>query len=76
MRRDVERHQLQRQLAADLDHGKHQRAVAFHHPGSAESVDDERFVRAGFAIEPGHAAHQEQDDHDSQPNENPNLENV
>ena len=76
LRSHVERHQFERKLAADLDHGENQRAVAFHHAGSAESVDDERFMRAGFAIEPGHAAHQEQNDHHPQANENPNFENV
>ncbi len=76
LRSDVERHQFERQLAADLDHGKHQRAVSFHDPRAAQSVDDQGLMGAGFAVQPGHPAHQEQDHHDSQANENPNFENV
>ena len=76
LRRHVERHQLQRKLAADLDHREYQRSVALDHAGSAKSVDDQRFMRAGLAIEPGHAAHEKQNGHHAQANENPNLENV
>ena len=76
LRGHVERHQFQRKLAAVLDHGKYDRAVALHHARAAKSVHDQRFMRARFAIEPGHAAHQEQNDHDSQANEDPNFENV
>ena len=72
----VERHQFQRKLAAYLDHGEHQSAVALHYSGPAQSVDDQGFMGAGLAIKPGHAAHQKQNDHDSQANENPDLEYV
>ena len=60
LRRHVERHQFQRQIPADLHHGKHQRAVSLHHARSAQAIHDECFVRPRFAIEPGHSAHQEQ----------------
>ena len=46
LRRDVERHQLERQLAAGLHHREDDRAVAFDDAGAAEAVDDQRFVRA------------------------------
>ena len=73
LRRHVERHQFQRQLAADLHHGQHHRAVPLHHARPAQAVHDECFVRPRFAIEPGHSAHQEQNDHHSQPDKDPNL---
>jgi len=74
LRRHVERHQFQGKILANLHHGKHERAMSLHDASSAQAVHDERLVRPRFAIEPGHAAHQEQDDHHSQPNENPDRD--
>ena len=76
LRRHVERHQFERQIAADLHHGQHQRAVSLHHPRPAQAVHDECLVRPRFAIEPGHSAHQKEDGHHCQPNKDPNLNDV
>ena len=62
LRGHVERHQFERKLAADLDHGKHDRAVSFHDARAAKAVDDQRFVRTGFAIQPGQNTHDQKDD--------------
>ena len=51
--RDVERHELERQLAAAFDHGKDDGAVALDDAGAAETIDDEGLVRAGLAKHPG-----------------------
>jgi hypothetical protein len=50
LRRHVERHQLQRQIFANLHHRKHQCAVPLHHARPAQAVHDERLVRPRFAI--------------------------
>ena len=48
-RGDVERHQLQRQIARALDHRPDHAATALHDVGTAEAVDDERLVWPDFA---------------------------
>ncbi len=53
LRRHVERHELQRQLPAAFDHGENNGAVPLDHAGAAESIDDERLIRAGFAEHSG-----------------------
>ena len=66
LRRDIERHQLQRQFVAAFDHRKNHGAVAFHDASAAEAVNHQRFVRARLAIQPGEHCHQEHDDQDHQ----------
>jgi hypothetical protein len=61
-RRDVERHQLERQLLGALDHRQHDRAGPPHDPSAAEAVDDQRLVRPDLAVKPGHDREQEEDD--------------
>ena len=69
-RRDVERHQLERQLVARLDHRKDDRAVPLHDPRAAEAVDDQRLVRTGLPVQrreersqQRHRQHHQTDDH-------------
>ena len=71
LRRDVERHQLQRQLAAVLHHREDHRALP-DDAGAAEAVNDQRLVRAGLAVQPGHH-HQEQDRQNSQTDNDPDF---
>ena len=59
--RDVERHQFQRQSSAVLHHRKDHRAAAFDHARAAESVNDDGFMRPGFAEQLGEQGHQEED---------------
>ena len=73
LRGHVEGHQFERKLAADLHHRQHHRAMTFDHAGSAESINDQRLVRSRFAIDPGHPADQEQNDHDRKRDEDPNF---
>ena len=72
LRSYVERHQFEREFAADLHHGQHDRAMAFHHARPTQSVHDEGLVRPGFTIEPRHSIDQEQQDHHAKAYENPN----
>ena len=61
LRRDVERHQLQRKQAANLHHREDDGAAAFDDAGAAEAVNHQRFMRARLAVQPGEHGHQEQD---------------
>ena len=62
LRRDVERHEFEREVAAVFDHRKDDRAVSLDHARAAKAVNDQRFMRSRFAVQAGQHAHQEQDD--------------
>ena len=64
LRRDVERHQLERQPTGALHHGEDDGAAAFHDARAAESVDDDGFVRSRLAEQLGEHGHQEEDRQD------------
>src|SRR5579875_3402824 len=49
LRRDIERHELQRKLAAAFHHRKDDRAMALNDPWSTKAVDDEGLIGARFA---------------------------
>lgn len=53
LRRDVERHQLQRKLAVAFHHRENHGSPAFHDAGAAEAVNHQRFMRARFSVQPG-----------------------
>ena len=61
-RRDVERHQFERETAAEFDHGQHDGAAAFDDPRrAAKAVNDEGLVRPRLSVESGGHHHDEQD---------------
>ena len=71
LRRNIERHQLQRKLTAGFHHREDHRAAALDNPCSAETVNDDRLVRTGLPIQPGNGHHQrEQRDHHQPGNNN------
>ena len=59
LRSDIERHQLERELAAGLDHGEDDRAVSLYHAGAAKSVDHQDLIRSRLAIQSGEDADQQ-----------------
>ncbi len=61
LRRDVERHQLEREQAAILDHRENHAAAALDDAGAAKTINHQRLVRTGFAIQLGEHRHQKQD---------------
>ena len=61
LRRDVERHQLERKQAAILHHGEDHGAAAFDDARAAEAINHQRFMRAGLAVQLGEHGHQKQD---------------
>ena len=67
LRSDVEGHQLQREIPAGLHHRKNNGASSRVNIGSADAVDDERFVWPGFAIHSGDDRHEHQEHHDQDP---------
>ena len=54
LRGDVEAHEFERELAGVFDDGKDDGAAALDDAWAAEAVDDDGFVRAGFAEHLGH----------------------
>ena len=69
--RDVEGHELERKLAAALDHRKNDRAVPLDDPRPAEPVHDERLVGPRL---PEHLGQQDQDEQEGeshQPQDDP-----
>src|SRR5208283_996765 len=69
LRRHVKRHQLQRQTARGLHHRKNKGATALYHARAAQAVDDDGFVRTGFAEHLGKRRQNEQYDQNPQKNE-------
>ena len=69
LRGHVERHEFERQAAADLDHRKHDCAVSLNDARSAHAIDDQRLVGTRFAIKPGHGADEKQNHHDCRASE-------
>ena len=61
LRSDVKRHQLQRELAALLDHRKDDRAAAFYDAGPAKAVNDQCFVRSRFPEHLGQDSHDQEE---------------
>jgi hypothetical protein len=57
----VEGHELEGKIAAVLDHGEHDRAATGDHALAAKAINNQRFMRARLAVEPGQHAHHEQD---------------
>ena len=57
LRRNVEAHQLQTQLAAAFHHGEDHRAVSLDHARAAESIHDQGLIGAGLAIHPRQDTH-------------------
>ena len=49
LRRDIKRHQLQRKLAKTFDHREDHRSPALHDARAAQAIDNQRFMRTGFA---------------------------
>ncbi len=68
LRGDVEAHELERELAGVFDDGKDDGAAAFDDARAAEAVDDDGFVRAGFAKHLAHETDQGEGGEDDQTN--------
>jgi hypothetical protein len=66
LRRDIEGHQLQRELATAFDHGKNDRAGTLDDARSTETIDDDGLVGAGFAKHLGDARHDDEQNDDGQ----------
>ncbi len=69
-RRDIKAHQLQRELAALLDHRPDDLTASLDDLRPAEAVDDERLVRADLAVEPGDERRDQQENDDQYPDNN------
>jgi len=54
LRRNIEAHEFERELARVFNDGEDDGAAAFDHAGTAKAIDDDCFVRTGFAK---HLAH-------------------
>src|SRR5204863_1484691 len=53
LRRHVERHELERELAAALHHREDDRSVSLDHARAAESVHYQRLMRTGLPVQTG-----------------------
>src|SRR5258707_14389003 len=56
--RNVERHELERQQAAILDHGQDHATAALYYARPAKTVNYQSFVRASLAIQLGEHGHE------------------
>ena len=66
LRRDVERHQLERQPTGAFHHGENHGSAALHHARATETVYDDGLVRPRLAEQLGEHGHQEQNRQDHQ----------
>ena len=69
----VERHEFEREFPTDLHHREDDGAMAFDDARSAEAVDDQSLMRAGFAIQARQHAHREHDGEQRQANDDPDF---
>ena len=73
LRRHVKRHQFERQLVAVFHHWEHDRSPAYHYSLRAKSVNNQSFVRPCFSIQPCQTAHEQHENQNAQPNDDPNF---
>jgi len=71
LRRDVERHQLEREGLEAVNHREDDRAAALDDARAADAVDDERLVRADFAVHLGDESEEHQRAGDDAPDDKP-----
>src|SRR5262249_11891535 len=66
LRRNVERHQLERKAAARLDHRENHRSMTFDDARAAKAIHDKRLMRSRLPVQFCEYRHQEQNGQDHQ----------
>ena len=69
LRRDVEGHQLERELLAALDHGEDDRARSLDDARAAKAIDDDGLVGSSLAKHLRNAGHDDEKNDNSQSDE-------